>query len=216
VDIHIKGQPEEWVARGATEIIYGYRGSTGDGMMPARAALILQKYGMLCRKKYPFADLSKYNYSIGNALGKRGPTPEMLEECSKNPFRYQVRINSVEEARDALANGYGVFCGSQYGTDGKRDKRGVCKFNDSWNHSMSWGAADETGDDLFFLILQQWGPNWGASGPMPEYGIPKGSFLIPSKDAAWMIKNGECYAIGDFTGFPARDLPDYGTQEFFG
>lgn len=217
VEIDIKGQPEEWVARGATEHIYAYRGFNGPGMSPGRATTMLLKYGHLVRRKYPFADLSKYTFSIGHELGRSGPTREMLEECGKHKFRYQARITSVEQARDAIANGYGVFGGSQYGSDGVRDKRGVWSFNDSWNHSLFWGLADETGDDLFFGPMQTWGPHWGAKGPMPWFGeIPKGSGLMPSRDAEWCIKNGEFYAIGDFDGFPARDLPDYGATQFFG
>lgn len=217
VDIDIKGEPEEWVARGSTEFIYAYRGSTRPGMMPAQAAILLHKYGQLVRKKYPFADLSKYNFSIGDTLGRSGPSKAMLDEASLHPCRYQARIESVEQARDAINNGYGVFCGSGYGSDGKRDAKGRWTFNSSWNHSLLWGACDETGDDLYFVPLQTWGPHWGASGPMPWWGeIPKGSGLIPSRDAEWCLKNGEAYVIGDFLGFPARDLPDYGATSFFG
>lgn len=219
VEIDVKGEPEEWITRGATEHLYGARGHSGKGMQPALAAGFLHKYGHLLRLKYKFADLSKYVYRVGAGWGGRnGPPQAVRDEAAKHPFRYQARIRSVEEARDALANGYGVFCGSQYGTDGKRDKRGVWKFNDSFNHSMVWGAADDgviLTDDLYFLVVNSWGP-W-ASGGMPDWGpIPKGAGLIPSRDAKWMIETGECWAIGDFDGFPARDLPDYGSRTFLG
>lgn len=217
VEIDIKGEPESWLARGATEPIYGARGHSQGGMNVGRAATWVVKTGFLLRLKYDFADLSKYNFSTGDKWGSRGTPDAAQDEAKKHPCRYQARIRSVEEARDAIHNGYGILCGSKYGTDGRRDKRGVWKFNDSWNHCMFWGAADDgvvIPDDLYFLVVNSWGPF--AKGPMPEYGIPKGSGLVPSKDAEWMIENGECWAVGDFDGFPARELPDYGSTNFLG
>lgn len=221
VEIDIKGDLEEWIARGATEPIFGARGhnTPGRGMQPARAVQFMHKYGYLVRKKYTFADLSKYNFQIGNRWGGRdGPPKAVRDEAAKHPFRHQARIRSVEEARDAIANGYGVFCGSLYGTDGVRDKRGIWTFNDSFNHAMVWGAVDDgciLTDDLYILVINSWG-RW-AKGGMPPWGpIPHGAGLIPSRDAEWMIRNGECWVIGDFDGFPARDLPDYGSSSFLG
>lgn len=215
VEMHIKGEPESWLARGATEPIYGYRGHTGGGMSPARATTWVHKFGYLVRKKYPSVDLSKYDYSKGESWGRLGPPAQVREEASGHLFLYQARIRTVEEARDALAAGFGLHCGSQYGNDGTRNSKGIATFNSSWNHDMAWGACDETGDDLYFLILQSWGL-WNRGGH-PDWGpLPGGSFLIPSRDAEWCIKNGEMFAVGNFDGFPAQDLPDYGAKSFLG
>lgn len=212
VEIH-NGDPEGWRARTATEPIYGYRGHSSPGMSPALATEWVSNYGSLLRKEYPFADLSKYDSAIGTRWGRSGPPREVRDEASKHPARYFARIRSIEEARDALAAGYGIHVGSPYGTDGRRDRNGLVRRNDSWNHDMAWGAVDDTGRDMTFLVLNSWG-RWNDGGH-PQWGpIPGGSFLIPSDDAAWCIRNGEAWAVGDVNGFPPRQLPDYGTSEF--
>lgn len=213
VEIDIKGEPESWEARGATEALYGYRGHTGGGMNPGLATEFVVKHGLLLRKKYDFADLSKYNFSIGDRWGQNGPPQACLDEADKHPCKFFLRLTSVEQARDALAAGYGIHGGSQYGNDGKRNSKGVARFNGSWNHDMAWGAADETGDDLYFMVLQSWG-DWN-SGGHPDWGpLPTGAFLIPSADANYMIRNGEFWAIGDTVGWPARELPNYGSGDY--
>jgi hypothetical protein len=215
VEMDLKGQPQDWIARGATEPIYGYRGHTGAGMNPTRAIFWVHRVGFLARQKYPFGDLSRYHFPIGDRWGRGGPPKAVRDAASEFPFRYEARIRSVEEARDAIANGYGLVIGSQYGNNGQRDSRGVSRRSGRWNHAMCVGACDDTGSDALFLILNSWG-SWNRGGH-PEWGpIPGGSFLTPSADMAWMIRTGECLAIGDFTGFPAKDLPDYGATTFLG
>ena len=59
VEIHVDGERENWLARGATEAIYGCRGHGGQGMSCSRAAtFVSQSGGVLVRKNYPgVADL---------------------------------------------------------------------------------------------------------------------------------------------------------------
>jgi hypothetical protein len=212
VEIHQKGELEEWVARGATEIIYSYRGHTGQGMNVGRSIDWLTKFGLMVRKDYGFINLSRYNSSIGASLGRTGPTKQMREEAAKHPVQYYARIRNVEQARAALAAGYGITCGSGYGNNGTRDKYGIARWSGGWNHCMAWGGFWNW-KDLYFLVLNSWG-KWNRGG-MPEWGpIPGGSFLIPSGDAKRMIQTGECWAVGDFKGFPKKQLPDYGTGDF--
>lgn len=212
VEIHQHDELEEWVARGATEPIYAYRGHSGQGMNVGRSIQWLTKFGLMVRKDYGFVNLSNYNAYIGSQLGRTGPTKEMRDESAKHPTQYYARIRSVEQARDALAAGYGITCGSQYGNDGTRDQNGVARWNDSWNHCMAWGAYSLF-KDLLFLVLNSWGI-WNRGGH-PSWGpIPGGSFLIPADHAQYMIDHGECWAVGDFKGFPKKDLPDYGTGDF--
>ena len=218
IEIH-NGDPEGWHARTATEPIYGYRGHSGEGMSPALATEFVTKYGSLLRQKFQFedvtVDLTKYNSKIGSNWGRSGPPKEVKDAAALHPARYFARIRSIEEARDALAAGYGIHVGSGYGNDGKRDKNGLSRRNSSWNHDMAWGACDDIGPDMTFLVLNSWGA-WN-SGGHPQWGpIPEGSFLIPSADAAWCIRNGEAWAVGDVHGFPPKQLPDYGTTTFLG
>lgn len=130
VDIDL-GEAEEWVARGATELIYGMRAHSGAGMNVGRAVKFLHEIGNLIRKDWGIIDLSKYNFGLGDDWGRGGTPSKIQQEAAKFPAMHFYRINSIEEARDALANGYGVLCGSRFGTDGKRDKNGVVRRNKS-------------------------------------------------------------------------------------
>jgi len=62
---------EDFVARGATEAIYGSRGHGGQGMSCSVAArFVHQNGGILVRKDYGFVDLSKYNSRVGTRWGR--------------------------------------------------------------------------------------------------------------------------------------------------
>lgn len=211
VDIDIKGELESWEARGATEGIYGARGHGGQGMSPAMASQWVQKFGVLIRKKYPFADLSVYNAEIGARWGGQGPPKAACDEAAKTPTKYICRAESTDDVRDALFNGFGVHCGSDLGFSNKRDAHGFAARSGSWSHDMPIYACDDRPERPGFLFGQDWGL-WCAGGE-PEWGpIPVGSFMVGFEDVAWAIKGGDVWIVGDVSGFPARDLPDYGTS----
>ena len=66
VEIDIKGDNEEFIARGATEAIYQSRGHKRQGMQCSVAArYVHQNGGILLRKNYGTVDLSKYNSALG-------------------------------------------------------------------------------------------------------------------------------------------------------
>jgi hypothetical protein len=101
----VGGQPEEFVTRGATEAIYGYRGHGGQGMSCSKAArFVSQVGGILLRKKYSFADFSKYNSKIGTNWGRGGVPEEVKREGQKHQVKTISLINTIDQARDAIAN----------------------------------------------------------------------------------------------------------------
>lgn len=209
----VNGAPEGWLHRGATECIYGARGHGGQGMDPSRAAkFVNQDGGIAIRMKYPSVDLSIYNANIGANWGGRGVPRDLLEILQKNKVGTLTRINSAEEAADALANGYGVSVGSDVGFSSSRDNKGFSRRSGSWNHQMSFTAANNT-DGEFALLCQN---SWGAFNSGPKaHGQPDGSFWVHEDDANVMIKQGGTYAYSMLTGFPPQALPDYGTGSFF-
>lgn len=215
VEIDIKGEKESWIARGATEAIYGARGHGGQGMSCARAADFVSKTGgILIRKNYPgVADFSKYNGNLGASWGSRGLPDKVIDEADNHQIRTVSLIRTVEEARDALANGYGLAVCSSYGFSNKRDKQGIARVSGSWAHCMAWTACDDTGSEPLFLVQNSWG-KWNDGGH-PEWGpIPDGSFLITSDVAEGMLKQNGSYAFSDFNGFPPQKLPDYGFVDY--
>ena len=209
IDI-LDGQLESWETRGATELIYGHRNAT-RGMNVTRAVKLLNEFGNLIRKDYGFVNLKHYQFRIGENWRRRVPK-QAYDAASANPAMHCYRLKSVEEACDAMANGYAVGGGSRYGNDGRRDKNGMSRWNRSWNHAMCWGGFDAK-DLHAVMILQSWGL-WNTGGHPPWGKLPGGAFLAPFEDADKMIKSGEFYAIGQVKGLPPKKLPNYGASGF--
>jgi hypothetical protein len=211
VEIDVGKEREAWIAKGATEAIYGYRGFSGQGMSCARAAEFVSKAGgIVVRKNYPgIADFSKYNGNLGAGWGGRGLPDKVLDLANDHQIRTVSLIKTVEEARDALANGYGLAVCSSYGFSDTRDKKGFARVSGSWAHCMAWIACDDTGGEPAFLVQNSWG-KWNDGGH-PEWGpIPDGSFLIHADVAESMLAMDGSYAFSGFDGFPLQKLPDYG------
>lgn len=220
VEIDIKGEPESWEARGATEFIYDFRGHSGGGMNPGRAVEVVTKHGYLLRKNYPDLGIDLTHYKPTHKRKWRGNTPAIMAVAAANKFRYNARLRTAAEVRDALAAGYGCHIGSTFGTNksNKRDKIGMLPWDGRWSHDMGIGACDDTRTlypEALYLILQSWGL-W-ITGGMPGWGpIPGGSFVVPESILNKMIgtMGGECWCVGDFDGYPARKLPTYGAETF--
>jgi hypothetical protein len=211
VEIDVHNQRESWIARGATEAIYGARGWSGQGMSCARAAEFVSRMGgVLVRQNYKgVVDLSKYNGSLGAGWGGRGLPDKVMDLANDHQIKTVSLVKTVEEARDALANGYGLAVCSNYGFSSKRDSKGFAKTSGSWAHCMAWIACDDTNGEPAFLVQNSWG-KWNDGGH-PAWGpIPDGSFLIHADVAAGMLKQNGSYAFSNFDGFPVQKLPDYG------
>jgi len=215
VEIDIHNERESWIARGATEAIYGARGFSGQGMSCSRAAEFVSKIGgILVRQNYSgVIDLSKYNGNLGAGWGGRGLPDKVLDLANDHQVQTTSLVQNVEQARDALANGYGLAVCSNYGFNSTRDKKGFAKQSGSWGHCMAWIACDDTGDEPAFLVQNSWG-KWNDGGH-PEWGtIPDGSFLIHADVAEGMLKQNGSYAFSNFDGFPVQKLPSYGFEDY--
>lgn len=213
VEIDIKGESEEFMARGATEAIYQSRGHRGQGMSCSGAArYVHQSGGLLIRKNYGDVDLSVYNSGLG--ANHRIPKSVYVNEAKKHQVKTISMITTIEEARDALANGYGISVCSSYGFSSKRDSDGIAARSGSWAHAMAWIACDDTRkryNETLFLVQNSWG-KWN-SGPR-VHDQPEGSFWIREKHARGMLASRGSWVFSDVDGFPARDLPDYGTSSY--
>tara|TARA_B100001094_G_scaffold314841_1_gene354126 strand:- start:4395 stop:5315 length:921 start_codon:yes stop_codon:yes gene_type:complete len=211
----IGGQPETFEARGATEAIYGSRGHGGQGMSCSVAArFVHQNGGILLRKDYGFVDLSKYKSSTGTRWGRSGVPKEVKSEGKKHQVKTISMVKSVEEARDAIANGYALSVCSNYGFSSKRSEHGVARRSGSWNHAMSWTAMDDSReiyDETLFLIQNSWGAF--NSGPK-RFEQPDGSFWIRERDASGMLNQNGAWAFSDVDGFPPRKV-DWTIDEVF-
>ena len=203
----IGGQREDFVTRSATEAIYGSRGHGGQGMSCSRAARFSsQDGGILLRKDYGFVDLSVYNSRIGSRWGRSGVPSEVKTEGQKHQVKTVSLINTVEQARDAIANGYAISVCSNYGFSSRRDKHGIAKKSGSWNHAMAWVAMDDSHEiynETLFLVQNSWGVFNG--GPK-RFEQPDGSFWIRERDAAGMLAQNGSWVFSDVDGFPPRKV----------
>lgn len=213
VEIDAKGESESFEARSATEGIYQARGHNGQGMSCSAAARYINSQGgILLRKDYGKINLSTYNSNIG--ANKRIPSEIWGAEAQKHQVKTISMVTTVQEARDALANGYAIAVCSGYGFSSRRDSKGIAKRSDGWNHGMAWVACDDTRErhnETLFLIQNSWGL-WN-SGPK-AHGQPDGSFWIREQDARGMLSGQGSWVFSNIDGFPARDLPDYGTSTY--
>jgi len=202
----INGEKEDFVARGATEAIYGSRGHGGEGMTCAGAArFVNQSGGILLRKKYGNYDLSEYS-AVGGKWGRTGVPEELVKIASKNKVKTISLINTVEQARDAIANGYAISVCSNSGFSSKRDKYGIASRSGSWAHAMAWVAMDDTHEiynETLFLVQNSWGI-W--NGGEKRLDQPDGSFWIRERDAAEMLSQNGSWVFSDVDGFPPRKV----------
>jgi hypothetical protein len=203
----INGDKESFIVRSATEGIYGVRGHTGQGMTCERAVRFLtQDGGILLRKKYGSHDLSVYNGRMAASWGRSGTPRALVEEAKKNQVKTASNIRSIDEARDALFNGYGIFACSNLGFSEKRDKNGIAQRSGNWAHAMAWIAMDDTREifnETLFLIQNSWGP-WN-SGPK-RFNQPDGSFWVRQSVAEDIIEVGSTWALSSVDGFPAQKI----------
>jgi len=203
------GEAEDFVGRSATEGIYGARGHRGQGMSCSAAArFVSTSGGILVRKKYSFADLSKYNVNVGMGWGGRGVPRDVLTEASKHQVKTVSMVHTVEAARDALANGYAISVCSSQGFGSSRDKSGIASPKGSWAHAMAWIGCDDSREifnETLFLVQNSWGI-WN-SGPL-RLGQPEGSFWIRESVAKRMLGADGSFVFSNIDGFKPRKL-DY-------
>jgi len=205
VEIDIKGEKEEFRTRGANEAIYQSRGHRGQGMSCSQAArYVNQTGGLLIRKDYGSVNLSKYNSSLG--ANHKIPDDIYKSEAHKHPIETISNIRTVEEARDALANGYSMSVCSGYGFSSRRDSNGIAKRGSGWSHAMAWIACDDTRErhnETLFLVQNSWGM-W--NGGPKVHDQPDGSFWIREKDARGMLASGGAWVFSNVEGFPSRKI----------
>ena len=203
------GEAEDFVARGATEGIYGFRGHSGQGMTcGASARFVSTSGGILIRKKYSFADLSKYNVKVGMNWGRPGVPKEVREEASKHQVKTVSMVHTIEAARDAIANGYAISVCSGQGFSSRRDKYGIANPKGSWAHAMAWIGCDDSKEvynETLFLVQNSWGA-WN-DGPR-RLDQPEGSFWIRESVAAKMLRADGAFVFSNVDGFKPRKL-DY-------
>lgn len=223
----IEGIPEispEGIANGvlSTESVYWWRRHGGDGWSCPDAAQVVLKESGCCwpRTNYPDLgiDVTKYSSSVAHKYGSQTPPENFKKQGGLHLIRSATELNSFEQIRDFLYNGFGVSsCGSE-GYSNKRDENGVSKRSGSWAHALAIVGADDRdiikqiyGEPLI-NILNSW--KFWNSGPTLVKGtninIFQGSFWTPWSQA----KNRYYVAFAGVNGWKPKLLPSYGAEQF--
>jgi hypothetical protein len=214
-DIHTT---EDWIDRTATEPLYGARGHGGQGASCSEIVGWAHKTGgLMLRKPYPELglDFTKYNADIGIRWGSRGVPENVTAQAAKHRIGTISLVTTWQQARDCIANGFGLVCCSSVGFNSARNAEGMCFPKGTWHHAMQWTAADDTRKgDCRFCVQNSWGYTW-VSGPK-VHDQPEGSFWISQSVAQRMIDYGGTYAVSNVDGFPKRQLKDWGAKEVLG
>jgi len=195
------GASRVWVGKG--------RIGSGAGSIVAWAAQAISDptMGILA---FDDPGVPPYSGAIAKAWGAKGP-PEAFRAIAKARVIKTVSpIKTVEEARDAICNGYPVPFGAMFGTNTirPRDGRMVAVRDARWAHAMCMVAYDGSlGEGKEYIyILNSWGED---AHPAPLQGEPPGGFWVTLKDADWICRTGDAWAISNLEGFPARKLIDW-------
>jgi hypothetical protein len=214
IQIVKRDSPQRWVAEAATEVIYG--GSRiqiskevhgmrmpGEGSLGLHTGEFVKKYGILLRQKYLTYDFTKYSGTMADRLGRSGLPKELQLLCKVHPVGCAAVVNSYEEVRDCIYNGYPVPICSNQGFSTKRDQEGFLSPRGSWNHCMCIIGIDDNPKRPGCLIQNSWPLSW-VSGPK-RLGMPDGSFWADASVIDRMAKQGDTVAISAYAGYPKLD-----------
>jgi hypothetical protein len=217
VEIHIKGEPEEYYKRGATEATYAARGHYGEGMDSALAARFEVENGFLFRERYSFGDLSKLNEtSLVDSWTGRIPQ-EVLAECKKHNVGRWVTPRTADEAKDLFYSGYACHSGQNFGWSTESDAKGLIIPGRPWMHDMCSSGYDDTREfysACVFFVPNSWG-QWNQKPrfwPEEAYGpwVPGMSVVPEDLWAQYFVGSRSMFFYCDVKGVPQKNLPDYG------
>jgi hypothetical protein len=220
VRILMHNKSERWVAKSATELIYagsrievGGGRISGDGSIGVWAAEFIRKWGVLLRQSYLNGeyDYTTYDGGLARKLGARGVgVPDPLEPlCKLHPVKTCALVNSWEECRDAVANGYPVTMCSNIGFTTKRDRDGFLRRGRRpWHHAMAIIGIDDEYRRSGALIQNSWGGDTWVGGPK-RHEQPDGSFWCDAATIDAAMKQGDSIALSGYVGYPRQDIPDY-------
>lgn len=207
-----RGPPDEEFHAAFPPYIYGVsrviigreHGShfTGDGSVGAYAAEGAQKCGVLPEDH---SQCPPYDGATARAWGRTGPPKWALEAAAKFKVQTVAQMQTWDDVRDAVCNGYPVTICSDFGTKTIRpqDGRMVARHDASWGHCMCIIGYDGSGPREYFYVLNSWGPD---AHPKPLQGEPPGGFWIDRKTLEYIVRSGDCWAFSAFDGFPAQEL----------
>lgn len=184
----------------------------GDGAVGAWAAKYLtEEGGFVDRGVHEGIDLSTYDPNRCRSWGNTGAPAAIKALAKQHNIRTTTMVKSWEEAKKALAQGYGIGVCSDIGFEGTRDANGVIPARGSWNHCMCLdGYHTHTDGKEYGHIQNSWGANYHR-GPV-GWGNPNtAGFWTHATTIDRMLKQNDSWAYAGVNGFKARN-PDWFLQ----
>lgn len=213
VEIALKGDREEYHPSfppyfyGVSRVLIGgQRGDYSDGSLGSWAADGVRKYGVL---RMDSDGCPTYSGQVAKTWGADGPPQKFVDLATPHLIGQTAKLNSYEEVRDAIVNGYPCTVASDIGYEGNNMQGvidgGKCweKISGSWGHQMSIVGVDDDPARPGAYIRNSWGDRLWANQPD---GSPKGGFWADADSIRRMVDQGETYAFSGFDGFKAREI----------
>lgn len=214
-DIVVRGDRERPVwpwepgIYGMSRVRAGMRGR-GSGSTGTGAAKAVNQDGCLPSDHpgLPKIDTSGTTINVPGSIDMEWsdgrPFAQYADVAKKFTIQTIASIESIEDAQNALANGFGITIASNWGGLMRPPvKEGVLlsRRSGSWAHQMSVaGYWVHPVLGLIFNINNSWGED--AHGSDPADG-PPGGFWVLAAELASIIRSGEVFAYSFFNGFPA-------------
>lgn len=194
---------------GCERVFIGDGGRGGDGGLGVWVANAVKKYGVL------FSDTDgcpKYSGSVARKWGSPPGPPKNFISVGQHYLVKTINIiKTVDEALNALLNGYPVTLASDVGFDMKQRSDGFMHYSTSWPHEMCLigGDAGDANVPENYCILNSWGD---AHGAIKDFRTgenwPVGTLRVNRKDLQAILNDGDSWAFSDMDGFPAKILPE--------
>lgn len=206
----INRQPEQFKPL-AQEVIYaGSRVEIGngriktDGSIGAWAAEFVKRYGVIPREIVGNYDLRQYSEQRCRAWGATGVPDDLEPEARIHQINSISKVTTTKQARQALANGYGIAVCSARGFTMARDSEGFCQPSGRWNHCMAL-IGYQSGKRPGFFIVNSWGPA-AHTGPVGNGNPPTSGFYADDSVVETMLSAGDSWAFSDLVGFPIKQI----------
>lgn len=176
-----------------------------DGSLGSWMAAAVMKYGTL------FADekgVPAYSGRVAKDWGREGPPKDFIPVAQKYLVHSAAQINSWDELKQALANGYPCTTASEIGYSMQPGRDGFHAQTDRWGHQMSF-IGYGTNPEEYAIILNNWGDVHGHLKDFDDNSdLPVGVLRVRRRDAEKHIRAGETFAYSQFDGFPAQGIND--------
>lgn len=194
-------------AGGRVEVGKGRLGR-GDGSIGAWSAEFAKRWGVIDRAVYGKYDLTQYNESTCRSWGASGVPDDLEPEVRKYPVLNITLVATVDEAKKALAAGYGISVASNQGFKMSRDSNGICTATGSWAHQMCICGYASIGGKTFFRVDNSWGAS-AHTGPVgPGEPGPEGFYAAESVIAR-MLGQQDSFAYSGLKGFVPKNIIDW-------